>query len=180
MCKRKEKNPYDELWISLVKRVHRTKRGFYKLNEDEKTYYLLNLFEGSVYNGGMYGYFSNTSGNLYEELIEVLKRENLIQALELLINAKNILFDEATPPKDHWERNLLMKQLPKDNNMPKPEWDIELEEIETEFYKNSDGLIDFMVKFADEKGLIQKYRYSKIQRIKNFFTSFLWCKKPKI
>lgn len=180
MLKHKERNPYDELWISLVKRVHRTKRGFSKLNADEKVFYALNLFEGSVYNGGMYGFFSNTSGDLYKEILEILREVNALQASDLLIKAKKILFGEVLPPKDHGKRNDLMKQYPVDENSPEPEWIEELNKIDREFYKISDDLIDFMIRYADEKGLVRKYQYTRTQRIINFFTAFFRGKNPNL
>lgn len=71
--KQREYDPYRELWVYLVKKVHGEENGFENLTKEEKLYFTVSIFEGEVYNGGMHQFFSNSSGEYYEEAVKGLK-----------------------------------------------------------------------------------------------------------
>jgi len=155
--KQKEYDPYQELWNSLVDRAYKDDNGFDNLNENEKIYFYLRILDSEVYNGGMHQYFSNSSGELYEETIKYLKLLNALNSLELLKKAKKILFGNASVPKDQIERNNLMKQYPEEDDAPEPVWSVELDKIDDEYYKDADEIGEKMNHFTKKTGIIAPF-----------------------
>lgn len=77
--KQKEYDLFRELWHSLVNRVYATddeEEGFNALTEDEKIYFAVGVLDGEVYNGGMLQFFSNSSGSLFQK---VLNRARIVK-----------------------------------------------------------------------------------------------------
>jgi len=89
--KQKEYDPFKELWMHIVKKAHAEENGFDNLTKEEKLYYSVNILDGEVYNGGMEQFFSNSSGELYREVIEGIKIIKAGNALLLLRQAAKIL-----------------------------------------------------------------------------------------
>ncbi len=155
--KQKEYDPYRELWIDLVKKVHDDKTGFDSLSQEEKVYFTVSLFDGEVYNGGMHQFFSNSSGEYYAEVVEGLKILKAFNSLSLLNRAAEVLFGKLEPPKDIVQRWTTMKQFPDDDNEPRPDWDIELDEIDRLYYEDPDNLNKLLTHYAEMTGLIQPF-----------------------
>jgi hypothetical protein len=157
--KQKEYDPYRELWTHLVKKVHAEgTAGFNDLTKEEKLYFAVSIFEGEVYNGGMYQFFSNSSGEYYAEVVEGLKTLNAFNSLSLLKQAAEVLFGEAEPPKDSVKRWTAMKQLPDAESEPRLEWDKELDEIDRLFYEDQDNLIELLTDYAEKTGIIHPFK----------------------
>lgn len=152
--KQKEYDPYRELWISLVKKEE--ENGFNSFTEEEKIYVSINVFDEEVYNGGIEQFFSNSSGELYSEVMKGLTLLNAKHSLLLLKQATKILFGEVEPPKDRVQRWEAMRQYPEDN-VVKPEWYIELEKIDKKYWEDPDGLAVLLTDYAKNTGLIQPF-----------------------
>lgn len=153
----KEYDPYRELWIHLVNKTYSVENGFETLTKAEKLYFSVALFDGEVYNGGMYQFFSNSSGELYEEVVEGLIILKATKSLLLLKQAVRILFEKDEPPKDRLLRWKEMKQFPDDKSAPRPKWELELDEIDDQYYEDLDNLSELLTHYAETKGLIQPF-----------------------
>lgn len=149
-------NPIRELWVSLVKRVHRTEDGFDGLNADEKIYYAVGCLDGEVYNGGMHQFFTNSSGALYSVVVDGLLELKAHKALRLLTSAANLLFDNGVP-EDRQARFDAIKDYPKDSTHPNPPWVDELESIDKQYWEDPDGLGERLESFARSRGLVAPF-----------------------
>lgn len=155
--KQKEYDPFRELWLSLVKRVDDATEGFDSLTPDEKVYFAVSVLDGEVYNGGMHQFFTNSSGEFYEEAVEGLTVLKAMKSLELLREATTLLFADTHPPKDRAERWEKMRQYPDDQLAPDPEWVAELDQIDGQYCEDPDGLSERLARFAEATGLITPY-----------------------
>lgn len=155
--KQKEYDPYRELWTHLVNKAYTVENGFEMLTKEEKLYFSVGIFDGEVYIGGMYQFFSNSSGELYEQVVEGLKTLKATKSLSLLKQAVRILFDKNKPPKDRLHRWQEMKQFPEDKNELRPKWELELEKIDDQYYEDPDNLMELVTNYAEAKGLIQPF-----------------------
>jgi endogenous inhibitor of DNA gyrase (YacG/DUF329 family) len=103
-----KRNPFFVLYSSLIDRVWHSAAGFDGLSDAEKSYYALTLFQNEVNNGGFHQFFFNSSGNYYNLVESGLVSFDEPSTLELLHQAKQIVFPESDVPTD-WEtrRNLM-------------------------------------------------------------------------
>ena len=150
-------DPYQELWRSLVDRVYKTREGFGGLSENERTYFAVMILGGEVHNGGMEQFFSNSSGEFYEEALQGLGKIGATSFQELLSRAAAILFGEKDPPKDVDERNDLMYLHTEEGDESLPDWSRELTEIDKYFWANFDALADLLQGFADAHELVAPF-----------------------
>ena len=155
--KQREYDPFRELWDHLVEKAHTIENGFETLTKEEKVYFSVGMLDGEVYNGGMHQFFSNSSGELYSEAVEGLSLLGATNALWLLRRATKILFDNAAPPKDRFQRWEAMKQYPEDDNAPTPEWCIELEKVNDQYWEDPDNINELLNKYAEANGLVQPF-----------------------
>lgn len=123
-------DPFRELWKSLVHRVYHTDSGYQGLSATERLYYSVGVLDGEVYNGGMHQFFSNTSGGIFQDVVDGLLELRAQEALKLLLRARDILFDGREPPQDQEARWQAMRQYPSDDSGPRADWDIELEKVD--------------------------------------------------
>lgn len=159
--KQKEYDPYKELWTHLVKKVYAKENGFDSLTKEEKLYFSVSVFDGEVYNGGMHQFFSNSSGELYEQVVEGLIILKATKSLLLLKQAVRILFEKDEPPKDRILRWKEMKQFTDDKSASRPKWELELDEIDDQYYEDLDNLSKLLTEYAETKGLIQPFILNK-------------------
>ena len=153
----KQYDPFRELWLSLVDRAYKDEKGFDNLSEDEKIYFYLGILDGEAFNGGLHQFFTNTSGDRYEETLQYLELMDAMHTHALLKKAKTILFGDAPVPVDHQERNETIAQFPEDDDTPEPEWCIALDEVDDEYYKDLDKLSEKMNQFAIESGILKPF-----------------------
>jgi hypothetical protein len=85
--------------MSLVEQVHHTAAGFDGLPHPQKLYYAVGCLEGDVYNGGFQQYFSNDSASYYAYAEEGLIAIGALRTLELLQEAKEMLFSSEPVPR---------------------------------------------------------------------------------
>jgi hypothetical protein len=147
--KTREYDPHRELWKSLVERVYHTDEGFTGLTTDEKFYYAVCLLEGEAYNGGMIQFFDNSSGTCYQMAVRGLETLGATSALDLLIRAKVVLFDDCEPPEDAIQRQQLMRSG--------DEIEAAVGSIDEEFYKDPDQLGEKLKAFAENSGLVTPF-----------------------
>ena len=150
--RRKEYDPFRELWLSLVKRVHETPGGFDSLTEDEKAYFAVAVLDGEVYNGGFDQFFNNSSGEYFEDAQHGLTKLGAETSLRLLQGAAHILFGETVPAKDRAERWAQLQQNPEAADAP------ELAQLDNEYCSDPDKLSDALNDFAEARGLVTPFR----------------------
>jgi hypothetical protein len=146
---REKNDPLWKLWRDLVHRVHHTDPGFDGLSEPEKQYFAVGLLDGEVYNGGFDQYFSNSSGDYHQWAERGLEAMEALQALDLVRQAKQIVFGFSDVPKD---RGLRQSKLMQGDNKSRTE---RLERIDEKYWKDPDKLSERSARFAQQHGLVQ-------------------------
>ena len=138
--------PFRAYWRNLVERVYDEGQGFNTLSEEEKLYYSVCVLTGEVYNGGFIQFFDNTSGARYSYAELGLVRIEAKESLKLLRAAKTSLFGKQGVPKGQAERWAIIR---KHTDEP------DLDELDTEFYKDADELDKKLENFAIKSGLVK-------------------------
>jgi Domain of unknown function (DUF4375) len=146
-------DPFRKLWLSLVERENSPAGGFEMLSEAEKLYYAVGLLELEVYNGGFHQYFFNSSGSSYSYAEKGLISLGAIQTVELLRQAKEVLFPSMAVPVDTGARRRLIP-LDADSDEPAPDWTHRLDELDRRFWADSENLGTRLKAFAREHELV--------------------------
>jgi len=150
--KRGKANPYRVLYESLSDRVYRSPDGLETLSEPERVYFAVTLFRAEVENGGFHQYFFNSSGSYYAHAEKGLTTLAAKQTLELLRQAKEILFPAMSVPVDTETRRQVI--LVADPGAPTPQWLDKVNELDKRFYADSENLTSRLKTFAREQGLV--------------------------
>ena len=149
--KRYAKSPARLFWLELVRRVYAPGNTFSVLSPDEITYYAVRTLIGEVFNGGFYQFFSNHSGELYGLALNGLLELEANTTYGVVVRAKELLFGSQLVPVDFASRNDMLPEIEaldiKDSR------GLLLQALETEFYKDSDGLDAKLTQFAAVHGL---------------------------
>ena len=153
----KQYDPFRELWVSLVKRVHNTELGYSSLTPDEKLYFAVGVMDGDVINGGTHQYFSNSSGDFHDDAMAGLDKLGATKTRKLMERACLLLFDYSAIPKTSEERWEIMKNYPEDETLPLPDWCDEFERIDTEYYTDPDSLNELLLNFATATGIVSPF-----------------------
>jgi len=138
--------PFRAYWRDLVDRVYDESLGFTSLNDEEKLYYSVYVLIGEVYNGGFVQFFDNTSGAQYRYAELGLIQMQAKESLALLRKAKLSLFGNQSVPIDQEERWGVMRQMTDEPD---------IDNLDTEFYKDTDNLDNKTEEFAIKNGLVQ-------------------------
>jgi len=152
--KRPGADTFDLFYGSLIERVNNSANGFGGLSEPEKLYYSVTLLINEVNNGGFDQYFFNSSGSYYRYAEKGLTLLGDTLVLELLHQAKEIVFPGVPVPVDTGARRRLLPVA--DPDAPDPEWVRKLDELDQRFYANPDDLSPRLEAFALEQGLVSK------------------------
>ncbi len=145
-------SPEWKYWTSLVDRVYKKVGGFEALSRGDQLYFLVNVLNGEVHNGGFSQFFSNTSGNRYRETISALAELDASSVAALLQEAKRVLFGIAEVPLGQVERYHLMVTSSEDH----PEYaaaNALLDELDKQFYAMSDDVAALLSQVAKSHGL---------------------------
>jgi hypothetical protein len=94
--------PEPNYWLPLVQKE--SKEGFDALSSAERIYFCACLLDGEVYNGGFEQYFTNSSGDHYYETEASLVALDLSECLDLLRQAKQVVFGQENVPLDRRAR----------------------------------------------------------------------------
>lgn len=146
-------DPYRKLWVSLVELVHLSPSGFDGLSHPQKLYFAVSLLEGYVYNGGFHQYFFNNAGSYYAYAEEGLIALGAFQTLELLQEAKDVLFPSIPVPISIAERRQALSSYPEDNS-PTPKWSEKLDDLDNRYWADSEGITLRLGAFARNHGLV--------------------------
>jgi len=146
-------DPYRNLWASLVEKAYDSATGFDGLSHPQKLYFAVGLLEGEVHNGGFHQYFFNDSGSYYAYAEEGLIAVGAFQTLELLQEAKEILFSDAPVPVRTEERRKALPSEPEENP-PTPQWREKLDNLDKRFWADSEGIAVRFEGFARNQGLV--------------------------
>ena len=137
-------DPFRDYWRDLVRSVHDTPDGFYRLSPQEQTYFSVCLLDGEVYNGGMHQFFYNSSGDHYAEALRGLEELGALRCHVLLVAACREFFPAGEPPRDTAARREIL---------PEPSHD--LDDIEKEFWSDPDKLGDRLREYALRHQLVR-------------------------
>ncbi len=141
-------DPYRKLWLRLVHRVYETSGGFDRLSEPEKKYFAVISLEGEVFNGGFDQYFFNDSASYYIYAVLGLQEMGAIQSLTLLNNAKQCVFgNDVIPEHQAARRAILLNQTSSATTRI-------LDQLDREFWKDPDGLLERSQAFATAHGFV--------------------------
>ena len=139
--------PFRALWRSLHERIYAQGGGLNSLSPVERRYWVLNIFEGEVYNGGFDQYFNNSSGAQFDEAVEALKEIGAADALFLLQRAKQLIFSDLRVPKDTEERRRLMRSL-------WPESTPGLDALDRKYWELPSRIDEKLERYAVAQGLV--------------------------
>jgi hypothetical protein len=147
-----KRNPFFVLHSSLIDRVCRSPHGFDGLSDAEKLYFALTLFQDEVNNGGFHQFFFNSSGAYYNLVESTLVTLDEPTILELLHQAKQIVFPDVDVPADLKTRRGPLGLAEPDS--PQPEYVNRLDDLDRRFYSTPDTLTAKLQGFARGRGLI--------------------------
>ena len=146
---------YRRLWLSLVQQVHYSPDGFDGLSHPQELYFAIGCLEGDVYNGGFHQYFFNSSGSYYAYAEEGLIAIGASQTLELLQNAKHVLFaSDAMPVKITDRRKALQDLLKTQSETAKSSQ--ELDDLDSRYWRDAESIDARMKVFARDHGLLNQ------------------------
>jgi hypothetical protein len=135
------RDPFEVLWLELVKRV--SHQGFESLADPEKLFFAAALVEMEVNNGGLFQYFFNSSADHYNDAIRALEDMNAEPAVAVLQMAKQALFPMDEMPVSTGARRKLL-----------PEWQ-DLDQLDLSFFTDPKGLNARLRAFALRHGLFE-------------------------
>jgi Domain of unknown function (DUF4375) len=143
-------NLFRSLWVSLVEQVYRSPAGFDGLSHPQRLYFAVGLLEGEVYNGGFEQYFSNDSGSYYTYAEEGLIELGAFQTLELLRQAKKVLFPHGSVPINATDRGRALLE----GYLSTPTWRKKLDDLDNRYWANSENIALRLEGFARNHGLV--------------------------
>jgi hypothetical protein len=119
--------------------------GFHSLSDPEKLFFAAGLVELEVNNGGFEQYFFNSSAQYYDYALQALREMDAESTILLLDRAKQSLFPSGEMPLDTGARRELMAARSEPSS--------EIEELDTSFFTDPDGLNARLRGFADKHHL---------------------------
>jgi hypothetical protein len=156
--KQKRYDPFRELWKSLVHRVYKTERGYKGLAHAERVYWCVGILEGEVYNGGFHQFFTNSSGEHFQDVTDALHELRAFESLRLLLEAADLLFEDGQVPADRAIRNTLIKDYPKEG-YKETDWCIRLDQLDKAYWANPDALGERLERYAEEQDLVTPFKH---------------------
>jgi hypothetical protein len=132
-------SPGHRYWTALVHRVYNATGGFDALPHGDRLYYLINVLQGEVHNGGFEQFFSNSSGDRYAQTVAALTEVSDHACLRLLQAAKLALFSDDEVPTDQAARFDRMPAAAEDHPAHQATWQT-LEALDAQFYADSSSL----------------------------------------
>lgn len=146
-----KRNPFFVLYASLIDRVCNGPGGFDALSDSEKLYYALTLFQNEVNNGGFHQFFFNSSGSYYSLIETALVSFDEPTLLDLLHQAKQIVFPDMDVPEDKEKRRNVRPFI---DAQSKPDLANKLDELDRRFYATPDTLTAKLQTFARDQALV--------------------------
>ena len=113
--------------------------NFEELNEFEKTFIFIDIFENHTTDGGFETFFWNTAGQFSHEILEAYERIGALETASIIYDSF-LLFNEIPIPKDKDLRRSILSNL-------KPDiW----ESLDHKFYNCSDNVVFLIIEFIKE------------------------------
>ena len=109
---------------------------FTKLNDYEKTFIYIDIFENHTTNGGFEEFFWNSSGQFSHEILAAYEAIGATKTATLIYNAFKE-FGEIPIPKDHAFRKKILTEL--NSNA----WDT----LDQAFYKSKEAIVPLVLRF---------------------------------
>ena len=145
----KEYDPMRELWSDLVRKTNAGSENEI-LTPDERAYFHASMAEGEVYNGGFDQFFSNSSGDHYEDALQGFRVLGADHSAALLEQAALSVFGDHAPPVDRDARWVILTAM-------EPHQEAALELLNKEFWKDPDNLHPLFEAFASARGLLAPF-----------------------
>lgn len=147
-----EASPERQYWLALVRQVYDPDRGFDTLGLGDRQYWLINVLSGEVHNGGFDQFFSNSSGDCFQETVDALIEVGDSASLNLMMQAKALLFGDADVPTDRQARYAAMATAD-DESEQAQEVSRQLEALDRRFWAQADRIGEVLEAVAREHGL---------------------------
>ena len=145
-------DPFLALQTYLFQRAQRSRNDLSVLSLPERTYYAVIALKQEFDNGGLHQYFFNHGGVNCADAEEGLRTLNELKLLELLQQAKELLFPAMAFPLDTEVRREMIPFT--ELRVPNAVWAVRLPEIEERFYEGSEFLEEHLHTFARDHGLV--------------------------
>jgi hypothetical protein len=142
-------HPFRGHWRSLVERVHSSPNGFDSLSEDEKILYAVGLLQLEVYNGGFDQYFFNSSSSHYQYAEKGLIALGAMDTLDLLHQAKEMLFSGKPVPEDTLTRRQALR-----SDAEGKQFNPKLDGLNDRYWEDPEELDSRLRAFAFKHGLV--------------------------
>lgn len=107
-----------------------------KLNEHEKVFFITQILEAEVNNGGFLQFFDNSSGNFANEIVDCFTKIGALKTAKICEKAVAVF--DGFIPTDRDERGDLLESL---------ECDDILDECDDEFYEYEDNLEELNIAY---------------------------------
>ena len=110
---------------------------FTDLNDYEKTFIYIDIFENHTTNGGFEEFFWNSSGQFSHEILEAYEAIGATKTATLIYNAFTA-FGEIPIPKDNAFRKKILTDLKSEA------WDV----LDQAFYKSKENIVPLILSFV--------------------------------
>lgn len=143
---------FADYWTFLVEKEHRS--TYAGLSRDERVFYALNFFRGSVPRSGLIAYFENTECVVIQNAHHALSHLGLTDALKLLQDAQRIILKGDPLPETDQCVTLFDYDLPEEE-LDKAMNDLgeSVRDVQDSLYRQDQAIFDALCRFADENGL---------------------------
>lgn len=121
----------------IIGRKIPSRDSFQNLNDFERTFVYVDVFEKHTSNGGFEEFFWNSSGQFSHEILEAYEKIGAIHTASLIYDAFR-LFGEIPIPKSIEHRRAII------NGIDPKTWEV----LDREFYKSKDPIISLILEFV--------------------------------
>lgn len=142
-------DPFTIYWRELIDRIFKTEAGLDSLSAIERQYWAVGCVSGEVYNGGFEQYFFNSAGSTYLDAVDGLEAMGAAVSLQLLQEAKQVVFGMGDVPRDTVARREYLATF-EDGVIQE-----RLDQLDRKFWEDPDKLGERSEAFAIRHGLVQ-------------------------
>ncbi|OYW17810.1 MAG: hypothetical protein B7Z55_11790, partial [Planctomycetales bacterium 12-60-4] len=115
-----------------------------------KIYYAVSILDGEIWRGGIYTFFHNSSGDYYQDALRGLTEIGASNWAEFFQKSCRILFPNGDPPSDTSARRQVLPWWIEEDHATKPEWEIALTALETEYKPRLEKLSELLTADSTE------------------------------
>ena len=162
----KKYDPRRAFWGSMVSLVHGSDRSLNILTNDQRQYFLVNLFNGSLYRSGLLHFLSEEGSEYFNEVIEALHTLGAPKTAIAFRRSAELLFKSLPPPANDERHQITLDALIAFEHSPRPQWTLEFDEIEASLCNNPEGIDGLLERFAETKGLLEPFASPNLEEEK--------------